>query len=327
MRAYTTRIYNAHVVASTPSHSLNCRPRRREPDRAPRLRRLLRRRRRRQSRRRAGPGTSRSLSRPRLAHLSPQGLHAGWPTPRRHATTQLDFTSGTELVVGYGLLLSFRLLERRRGSAAFAAHSLASASLAALLQSLCATALPPLGFPRLRLAPGLYAFLFASLPLFAADVPVLQRFSLGPLTLTDKSFTLAAAAHHALCKGWRSLLPALCGLVAGHLISRCAGTSALRALRNALAAVGGGVSRVLSPLRSQKREVARGDGHGAPRRARRAREARGGGHGGPAEAVAGQGPSAVASLCAMGFAEEAVVQALRLADGNVNRAAELLLSE
>jgi len=218
-------------------------------------------------------------------------------------------------------------------------YLLTSTALATLLQLGAAAALSAGGAGGLAkggFASGLYNTIFALLPLYLAEIPVTARFTLLRLPLSDRVFTLAPAAHLALSSGWASLVPALAGLAAGLAVSRNLwGLGRLQPAAR-LATLAQRVGEATEAQRRRAREAAEA-GREAAQEAQAA-PPRAGGDGGAAAAGGAAAPrpqaaaarpvseEAVAALEQMGFGPQAVRQALAVSGGDVNAAANLLLS-
>ena len=299
---------------------------------------------------------------------------------RRHVTprSRLALARGTaEFLFGYGLLLSFRLIERRRGSTKFAVrgaergrarrgtrkHSyasprasasrpaaqtfaLTSVGVATLLQLAAAAALARAGVAGLGgggggagLASGPYGLLFALLALYITDVPVTARFSLAGLPLTDRAFTLAPAAHLAACHGLRSAVPAAAGFLAGLAVSRDfaglarrTGPLVARVVElAAAAAAAASCARARAGGTAKDRAASQPAAGARPAAAdaavaAHARAARPQTSSAAAAQPAAISSEAVEALTVMGFSAAAAQQALAVAGGNVEQAANLLLS-
>jgi hypothetical protein len=67
------------------------------------------------------------------------------------------------------------------------------------------------------LACGPYGLIFASFIPFFLDIPVTSRFRIFGVNFSDKSFIYLAGLQLLLSSGKRSLIPGICGLIAGSL--------------------------------------------------------------------------------------------------------------
>eukprot|EP00163_Fabomonas_tropica_P033336 TRINITY_DN8701_c0_g3_i1.p1 TRINITY_DN8701_c0_g3~~TRINITY_DN8701_c0_g3_i1.p1 ORF type:complete len:308 (+),score=37.47 TRINITY_DN8701_c0_g3_i1:339-1262(+) len=144
-------------------------------------------------------------------HLSVEGLTRGqlW----RLVTSQLVFTSPSEILFGLMALYSFRVFERQRGSNKYAMFTAFTSIVASMVQ---------LGtlvmFPRAApIAPGPYPFIFAGFALFYYDVPTTYHFKVMGLTLPDKIFTYLLGAELMFNVWPYGFYASLSGLVAGAL--------------------------------------------------------------------------------------------------------------
>ena len=149
--------------------------------------------------------------------LTPRGLNRGelW----RLLTSNLVFTSPGEALFGMYLLYHFRVFERQRGSAKYGVFALVCAAMSTGLQA--AVILPlasasAIGRHRLGrepLASGPHAFVFAHFVPYFFDIPRTYHFTVCGVRLSNKVFVYLAGAQLAWSHGWRSAIPAACGLL------------------------------------------------------------------------------------------------------------------
>lgn len=127
----------------------------------------------------------------------------------------LAFSSTPELIFGGYLLYYFRVFERQIGSNKYSVFVLFSVLVSSVLQ-LFGQAF--LNDPTLSvLASGPYGLIFSSFVPFYFDIPVSTRFRVSSLTFSDKSFIYLAGLQLLLSSWKRSLIPGLCGILAGSL--------------------------------------------------------------------------------------------------------------
>ncbi|XP_050226303.1 rhomboid-like protein 20 [Mercurialis annua] len=125
------------------------------------------------------------------------------------------FSSTPELLFGLYLLYYFRVFERQIGSNKCSVFILFSIVVSLLFQVL---ALGLLKEPTTNLlASGPYGVIFASFVPFFFDIPVSTRFRVFSIHFSDKSFVYLAGLQLLLSSWKRSLLPGICGMVAGSL--------------------------------------------------------------------------------------------------------------
>ncbi|KAL0359631.1 UNVERIFIED_CONTAM: Rhomboid-like protein 20 [Sesamum angustifolium] len=125
------------------------------------------------------------------------------------------FSSTPELVFGIYLLYYFRVFERQIGSNKYTVFILFSITTSLLLEVL---ALWLLKDPSLNiLTSGPYGLIFSSFVPFFFDIPVSTRFRVFSLNFSDKTFIYLAGLQLFLSSWKRSMLPGICGILAGSL--------------------------------------------------------------------------------------------------------------
>ncbi|KAI3444320.1 hypothetical protein Pfo_000985 [Paulownia fortunei] len=125
------------------------------------------------------------------------------------------FSSTPELVFGIYLLYYFRVFERQIGSNKYTVFILFSIIVSLLLEVL---ALWLLKDPSLNiLTSGPYGLIFSSFIPFYFDIPVSTRFRVFSLNFSDKTFIYLAGLQLFLSSWKRSMLPGICGILAGSL--------------------------------------------------------------------------------------------------------------
>ncbi|CAN0907958.1 Rhomboid-like protein 20 [Linum grandiflorum] len=125
------------------------------------------------------------------------------------------FSSTPELLFGLGLLYYFRVFERQIGSNKYSVFILFSTTVSLLFEVL---ALSFLKDPTLNLlTPGPYGLIFASFVPFYFDIPVTTWFRVFGIRFSDKSFIYLAGVQLLLSSWKRSVIPGICGILAGSL--------------------------------------------------------------------------------------------------------------
>ncbi|TKY62715.1 Rhomboid protein 20 [Spatholobus suberectus] len=126
-----------------------------------------------------------------------------------------SFSSTPELMFGLYLLYYFRVFERQIGSNKYSVFIVFSI-LTSLLFEVLAVAL--LKDPTAYLVtPGPYGLIFASFVPFFFDIPVSTRFRVFSFLFSDKSFIYLGGLQLLLSSWKRSILPGVCGILAGSL--------------------------------------------------------------------------------------------------------------
>ncbi|KAJ4706671.1 ubiquitin-associated domain-containing protein 2 [Melia azedarach] len=124
------------------------------------------------------------------------------------------FSSAPELMFGLYLLYYFRVFERQIGSNKYSVFILFSVTVSFLFEVL---ALSLLKDPAVNLTSGPYGLIFASFVPFYFDIPVSTRFRVFGVRFSDKSFIYLAGLQLLLSSWKRSILPGICGILAGSL--------------------------------------------------------------------------------------------------------------
>ncbi|KAL4558002.1 hypothetical protein LXL04_036198 [Taraxacum kok-saghyz] len=125
------------------------------------------------------------------------------------------FSSTPELMFGAYLLYYFRVFERQIGSNKYSVFVSFSLIMSSLLQLFGQTFFndPALSL----LTSGPYGLIFSSFVPFYFDIPVSTRFRVSTLSFSDKSFIYLAGLQLLFSSWKRSLIPGLCGILAGTL--------------------------------------------------------------------------------------------------------------
>ncbi|XP_038975288.1 rhomboid-like protein 20 [Phoenix dactylifera] len=133
----------------------------------------------------------------------------------RVISSMFAFSSTPELLFGLYLLYYFRIFERQIGSNKYSVFILFSVIMSLLFEVLALVLLkdPNLGV----LASGPYGLIFASFIPFYFDIPVTSRFRIFGIHFSDKSFIYFMGLQ-LLLSSWKwSLVPGICGILAGSL--------------------------------------------------------------------------------------------------------------
>ncbi|KAK1318117.1 hypothetical protein QJS10_CPB04g00483 [Acorus calamus] len=125
------------------------------------------------------------------------------------------FSSTPELVFGLGLLYHFRIFERQIGSNKYSVFVLFSLLGSSLIEVLALILLK--GFNLGVLASGPYGLVFASFVPFYFDIPVTSRFHILGGFFSNKSLVYLAGLQLLLSSWKQSLLPSICGILAGSI--------------------------------------------------------------------------------------------------------------
>eukprot|EP00850_Spirogloea_muscicola_P010850 SM000065S20199 [mRNA] locus=s65:243612:249564:- [translate_table: standard] len=132
----------------------------------------------------------------------------------RLPAASLVFSSTPETLVGLYLVYFFRVFERQLGSNKYAVFTIFATILSTLLELLALTLLRD-PEAELTIAPGPYGLLLASFVPFFFDIPVSTRFTIFGAQFSDKSFVYLGGLQVLLSSYKRSIIPGLCGLLAG----------------------------------------------------------------------------------------------------------------
>ncbi|KAL4324759.1 hypothetical protein GQ457_11G007020 [Hibiscus cannabinus] len=130
-------------------------------------------------------------------------------------TSVFAFSSTPELMFGLYLLYYFRVFERQIGSNKYSVFILFSVVASFLFEFV---ALAILKDPTANLlTSGPYGLIFASFVPFYFDIPVSTWFRTFGVRFSNKSFIYLAGLQLLLSSWKRSLLPGICGILAGFL--------------------------------------------------------------------------------------------------------------
>jgi hypothetical protein len=124
------------------------------------------------------------------------------------------FSSTPELLFGIYLLYYFRVFERQIGSNKYSAFILFSIVVSLLTEVLAVVLLKD---PTNIFASGPYGLIFASFVPFYFDIPVSTSFRVSGVHFSDKTFIYLAGLQLFLSSWRRSIVPGVCGIIAGSL--------------------------------------------------------------------------------------------------------------
>ncbi|GAV90159.1 UBA domain-containing protein/Rhomboid domain-containing protein [Cephalotus follicularis] len=125
------------------------------------------------------------------------------------------FSSTPELMFGVYLLYYFRVFERQIGSNKYSVFILFSVIVSLLLELLAVSLLKDPSVNLLTFGP--YGLIFASFVPFYFDIPVSTMFRVFGVRFSDKSFIYLAGLQLLFSSWKRSILPGICGILAGSL--------------------------------------------------------------------------------------------------------------
>ncbi|KAK6942161.1 Peptidase S54, rhomboid domain [Dillenia turbinata] len=125
------------------------------------------------------------------------------------------FSSTPELMFGLYLLYYFRVFERQIGSNKYSVFIAFSLIVSLLLEALALALLKDTSLNPLVSGP--YGLIFSSFVPFFFDIPVSTRFSVFGFHFSDKSFIYLAGLQLLFSSWKRSILPGICGILAGSL--------------------------------------------------------------------------------------------------------------
>ncbi|XP_076959953.1 rhomboid-like protein 20 [Bidens hawaiensis] len=225
------------------------------------------------------------------------------------------FSSTPELMFGAYLLYYFRVFERQIGSNKYSVFVSFSIIVSSLLQILAQAFLNDPALSRLTSGP--YGLIFSSFVPFFFDIPVSTRFRVSSVSFSDKSFVYIAGLQLLLSSWKRSLIPGLCGILAGSLyrlnvlrIRRVKFPEFISSLFSRLSFPSVGGTSPATPPRNPPSFAARqGEGN----------------YGGLMSTGSEPPEDSIATLVSMGFDRNSARQALVHARNDINAATNILL--
>ncbi|OZJ03513.1 hypothetical protein BZG36_03428 [Bifiguratus adelaidae] len=133
----------------------------------------------------------------------------------RLLTHQIAFANSGELFVGGMVMYHLRVIERLYGSRKYAAFVFVSSVISTFLELGALMSLRGVG---LRYIPaGPFAFIYALLYQYHRLIPVTYRFKFLGINLDDKMYLYLMAGQLILMQFPYSLVPSICGLIAGSM--------------------------------------------------------------------------------------------------------------
>ncbi|WZY91474.1 hypothetical protein YC2023_063803 [Brassica napus] len=227
------------------------------------------------------------------------------------------FSSTPELLFGVYLLYYFRVFERQIGSNKHSKDDCTrSAGFHLVLWVLLVMYSNADNYTSANLlTSGPYALIFASFVPFYLDIPVSKRFNVFGLHFSDKSFIYLAGVQLLLSSWKRSMLPGICGIIAGSLYRLN-----IFGIRKAKLPwfIASFFSRMSLPSSSSHSQAPRRTSPSLGRQAVRSYQA-------PIPPSIEPSEEAIATLVSMGFDQNAARQALVHARNDVNAATNILL--
>ncbi|XP_065856571.1 rhomboid-like protein 20 [Euphorbia lathyris] len=228
------------------------------------------------------------------------------------------FSSTPELLFGLYLLYYFRVFERQIGSNKYSVFILFSIIGSLLFE---VVTLGILKDPTANLlSSGPYGVIFASFIPFFFDIPVSTRFRVVGVHFSDKTFIYLAGCQLLLSSWKRSILPGMCGILAGSLyrlnlfgIRKAKFPEFVTSFFSRLSWPSSG-----SPRGATSRNVVGSTPSFAGRQVERTYPA-------PSAVPAEPPEDAIATLVSMGFDRNSARQALVHARNDVNAATNILL--
>ncbi|KAL6985094.1 Rhomboid-like protein 20 [Sarracenia purpurea var. burkii] len=230
------------------------------------------------------------------------------------------FSSTPELIFGLYLLYYFRVFERQIGSNKYSVFVLFSIIVSLLLEVLALALLKDPTFNGLTSGP--YGVIFSSFVPFFLDIPVSTRFRVFGLRFSDKFFIYLAGLQLLLSSWKRSILPGICGILAGSCyrlnvlhIRRLKFPDFIAAFFSRLSLPSTGSTVPTAPSRNVPRNIA------PPYTGRQVE----GNYLAPTSLTMEPPEDSIATLVSMGFDRNSARQALMHARNDVNAATNILL--
>eukprot|EP00249_Psilotum_nudum_P011746 c23356_g1_i1 orf=299-1189(+) len=241
----------------------------------------------------------------------------------RILTSTCVFSSTPELFFGLYLVYFFRVFERQNGSNKYAMFVLLSTIITTILE--CVVLIVLKDPSSVGLSPGPYALIFSSFVPFFFDIPITTRFHIFGARFSDKAFVYLAGFQLLLSAWKRSLIPGICGILAG--LAYRMNVLGIRRMKFP-AVVASATTRLFSPFfssapftatpRPDVRETINAQ-FGQPYEGRLAAAAP------PLAPVLPPSEESIATLVAMGFDRNRVLQALAQARNDLTIATNILL--
>ncbi|KAI9257177.1 hypothetical protein BDA99DRAFT_539281 [Phascolomyces articulosus] len=145
----------------------------------------------------------------------------------RLITSHCAFTNSGELFFGLLLIYAMRVIERQYGTAKYAAFVFLTLWISTFLELGALVSGAKLGFRRIPGGPkksplknekhDSYALIFSMLYQYHRIIPSTYRFRIFGATLNDKMFLYAPAIQIFISQSFATMIPCICGLMAGAL--------------------------------------------------------------------------------------------------------------
>ncbi|CAM6021996.1 unnamed protein product [Sphagnum balticum] len=247
----------------------------------------------------------------------------------RLLTSPCLFSSTPELLFGLYLVYFFRVFERQIGSNKYLFFVLFSTAFTNILELVTLAAFKDSRIlSGTLLSPGPYGLIFASFVPFFFDIPISTRFKVFGACFSDKSFVYLAGLQLLLSSWKRSLVPGICGVIAGFIYkSNVLGIRRVKFPEQLAAAT----ARLFAPFMSGMSSPSTNTRINASREATvtappaRPFENRFAATAPPLSSLLPPPEESVSTLVAMGFEREDALQALAMARNDVATATNLLL--
>lgn len=236
----------------------------------------------------------------------------------RLLTSPWVFSSTPEVLFGLYLVYFFRVFERQIGSNKYLFYVFFSTTTSTILEvAALAVIRDPTALTGIFLTPGPYGLIFASFVPFFFDIPISTRLKFLGARFSDKSFVYLAGLQLLLSSWTQSLVPGVCGLLAGLLYkSNILGIRKVKFPEGLASAA----TRLFTPLLSSNSTLPTTVRGAAPNG--RLLEHR---FAPSAPPVSAQSEVHITTLMAMGFDRSDALQALAAARNDVALATNLLL--
>uniref|UniRef100_A0A7N0VG96 UBA domain-containing protein n=1 Tax=Kalanchoe fedtschenkoi TaxID=63787 RepID=A0A7N0VG96_KALFE len=251
-----------------------------------------------------------------LPALSHQDIF-GKPRLWKFVVSVFAFSSTPELIFGLYLLYYFRVFERQIGSNKYSVFVLFSVLVSLGLELL---ALKCLRDPSINIfSSGPYGLIFSAFIPFFFDIPISTRFRVLGINFSDKSFIYLAGLQLFLSSWKRSMLPGICGIIAGSLYRMNVFYIRKMKFPESIASF---CSQISLPSSGAPPVAPSRNGPAAPTYTRRTVE---GNYPSPAASLLEPPEDSISTLVSMGFDRNHARQALVQARNDINAATNILL--
>ncbi|KAI9476478.1 MAG: hypothetical protein EXX96DRAFT_577313 [Benjaminiella poitrasii] len=133
----------------------------------------------------------------------------------RLITSHLAFGNSSDVFFGLVLLYTFRVIERQYGCAKYSAFIFISVLISSLLE--LGALMIGAQFGLKNIPGGPYALIFSILYQYYRIIPITYRFRVFGVVMTNKLFLYILALQMALSQSFATIIPAICGILAGVL--------------------------------------------------------------------------------------------------------------